>query len=144
MKKRLHHFLSQLGMIDSAIGVLGVLFILCAAFVMQLVFHEAPCPLCLLQRAGFASVGLAFLMNLRYGNRVAHWALAILSACAGIAVSIRQILLHITSPVGFGSAILGLHMYTWCFIAFAVTIVGSAMMLIIYPEQNGRNAQSRE
>ena len=135
MKAHLKIFLSELEIIDSVIGLLGVIFILLAAFVMQLFYHEQPCPLCLLQRAGFVGIGISLLMNLRYGNRVAHWALAILSACAGIAVSIRQILLHITDAVGFGSAVWGLHMYSWCFIAFSVTIVGCAFMLIIYPER---------
>ena len=116
----------------SVLGILAVLGILSAALVMQFVYGEAPCPLCELQRAALLSIAIALFMNLRYGNRVAHWALVILSACAGIAVSIRQILLHLTDPVGFGSAVLGLHMYTWCFIGFALAVVGAASMLIIF------------
>lgn len=134
MRSFWRRFLTGFALLDSCIGLLGVIVILLGAIVVQYTFHEAPCPLCLLQRAAFVSIGLSLLMNLRYRNRVANWSCAILSACAGISVSIRQILLHITSPRGFGSAFMGYHMYTWCFFAFAVTIVGSAIMLLIYPE----------
>jgi disulfide bond formation protein DsbB len=135
MNAGLKHFIKNLELVDSGIGVLGVVIILGAAIFVQFFYGEQPCPLCLLQRAAFISVGLALLMNLRYKNRVAHWALAIISSVAGIAVSIRQILLHITSDIGFGRSVFGLHMYTWCFIAFGLTILGSAFMLLIYPEK---------
>ena len=125
----------EIELIDSVIGVLGVLVILCGALFMQWFYGEQPCPLCLLQRAAVVSVGLSLLLNVRYGNRVAHWAMAIISACAGAAVSLRQICLHITTPEGFGSAILGLHMYTWCLIGFTACIIGSAIMLLVYPEK---------
>ncbi len=118
----------------SILGIFGVFTILSAGLVMQFVYGEAPCPLCELQRAGFLSIAIALFMNLRYGNKVAHWAVVILSAFAGIAVSVRQILLHVNDPIGFGSAILGLHMYTWCLIGFVAAIVGAALMLILYPE----------
>lgn len=127
--------LQKIEWVDSIIGLIGVIFILLGAVFVQIFYGEQPCPLCLLQRAAFVCVGVSLLMNIRFGNKVSHWAMAIIGASAGIAVSIRQILLHITTPQGFGSAIFGLHMYTWCFIAFALTIVGSAIMLLIYPEK---------
>lgn len=126
----------RLEKIANVIGILGVCVIIGAALVMQFVYKEDPCPLCELQRAGFISIGIALLMNLKYGNRVAHWALVILSSVAGIAVSIRQILLHVNDPIGFGSAVLGLHMYTWCFLGFALAVIGAVVMLIIYPERS--------
>ena len=128
-------FISKIEIIDSVIGLVGVLLILSGAIFVQFFYRETPCPLCLLQRAAFVSIGLSLLMNLRYGNRVAHWSLAIISGLAGISVSIRQILLHITSNQGFGSPFFGLHMYTWCFICFAAAILGSAVMLLVYPEK---------
>lgn len=124
----------KLTTISSATGLLLVLIILSSALVVQFVYHEEPCPLCLLQRAALINIGLALLLNLRYGNKIAHWGMVVLSACAGIAVSIRQILLHITTPEGFGSPVLGLHLYTWTFIAFAIAIVGSALVLILLTE----------
>lgn len=136
MKKALRETIEEFELIDSIIGLIGVLIILGAAFFMQLFYREQPCPLCLLQRAAFVSIGLALLMNVRYKNKASHWALVILSATVGMAVSIRQILLHIKTPAGFGSAVFGLHMYTWCFLGFTLAIVGSAVMLLIYPEKH--------
>ena len=121
--------------ISSVLGLVGICFLLGSALYVQFGWSESPCPLCLLQRASFVAIGLAMLMNLRYGNRVQHWAIAIIMGCVGAAVSIRQIFLHITSPVGFGSPILGLHMYTWCFFGFVTAIVGSAIMLMFYPDR---------
>lgn len=138
MYKSFKEFFHQTSIIDSIIGLIGVITILLAAISVELLLHEDPCPLCLLQRAAFVNIGICLMMNIRFGNRVGHWAMAILSACAGIAVSMRQILLHITSPVGMGSTFFGIHMYTWSFIAFAFAIVGCTGILIIYPE-NGKS-----
>jgi len=117
------------------LGFIATVCVLLAARYVQVVLDEQPCPLCLLQRAAFASMLIGLLMNLRYGEHTSYWAIVILSACAGMAVSLRQISLHITSPTGFGSAFFGLHMYTWAFLAFALTIVGSALILLAYPEK---------
>jgi len=117
------------------------IIILAGALYVQFFFDEAPCPLCLLQRAAFVNISIALILNLRYGERVSHWAMVILSACVGIAVSIRQICLHVTDPKGFGSAILGLHLYTWCFIGFSIAIVGSALILLVYsPKSRLKNS----
>lgn len=142
MERKFRRILHKVEVFDSMIGFVGVLFILGASLFVQFHMNEAPCPLCLLQRAALVNIGIALFMNFRYRNKASHWALAILSACAGSAVSLRQILLHINSPTGFGSAIFGLHMYTWSFIAFATTIVGSAIMLLIYPERKPREKSS--
>jgi hypothetical protein len=49
----------------------------------------------------------------------------------GAAASTRQVLLHILpGDKGFGSPLLGLHLYTWCLIAFIAQIAASAVMLI--------------
>lgn len=131
---KLQKYLNEFEIIDAIIGLLAITIILDAALFVQFFQHEPPCPLCLLQRTAFINIGIALLLNLRYGNRVVHWAMVIFSGLTGIAVSIRQILLHITTPEGFGNPIFGLHLYTWCFIAFAMAIVGATLMLVIYPE----------
>jgi disulfide bond formation protein DsbB len=136
MPKNYYEWIVRFQMIDTIIGIVGVCLILGAALIAQFFYHEAPCPLCELQRAALVNIGLALILNIKYGNCVSHWAMVIISALAGMAVSIRQILLHVNDPVGFGSAIVGLHMYTWCFIIFAVAIFASALMLLIYPENN--------
>ena len=131
----LRHFIYRIEMLDSIIGIVGVFFIVGAALSFQFIYKEKPCPLCLLQRVALINMGLALLLNLRHGNRAWHWGLVILNSAAGISVSVRQMFLHITSSEGFGLVLLGLHMYTWCAIVFGVGIIGSAFMLLIYPER---------
>lgn len=120
----------------SILGAICVSVILIAALVFEFVYGETACPLCLLQRVAFVNIGIALLLNLRYGNSISHWAIVILSSAAGMAVSIRQILLHVNDS-GFGSAIFGLHMYTWCFIGYALAIIGTAVLLFFYPKIHG-------
>lgn len=122
--------------IGCLVGLICIGLILTAALYFQFVWGESPCPLCLLQRASFIGVALSLLMNLRYGQRVLHWGLAILMSCVGAAVSIRQILLNILNPKGFASPILGLHMYTWCLVGFVSSIVGCAVILMFYPDRS--------
>ncbi len=136
--------LTKFQIIDSILGVIGVVIILGAALFVQFIYHEEPCPLCLLQRAAFLNIGISLLMNVKYGNRVSHWAFVILSATAGIAVSVRQILLHINNPNGYGDALFGLHLYSWCFVVFASAIIGSAIMLVIYPEVPLENGEKKQ
>lgn len=105
--------------------------ILLAAFAMQIARHELPCPLCLLQRALFAAVAVGPILNLRYGPRPSHYALSMMAALTGAAISIRQILLHILpGDPGYGSAIFGYHYYTWAFLLFAAALVLLAVMLL--------------
>lgn len=134
--KDIRQIVTKIEIIDSIIGAIGVAIILGAALFLQFVHKEEPCPLCLLQRAAFLNIGIALLMNVKYGNRVSHWAFAILSAVVGMTISIRQILLHINSPIGYDGVLFGFHLYTLCFIGFLIVIIGSVVMLIIYPESN--------
>ncbi|MGD9922257.1 MAG: disulfide bond formation protein B [Pseudorhodoplanes sp.] len=113
-----------------ALYALGAL--LAAAFVMQFVLDELPCPLCLLQRAFLCALAAGPILNLRFGPRPSHYALSMLAALAGAAVSARQILLHILpGDPGYGSAILGYHYYTWAFIAFVLALVLLALILLL-------------
>ncbi|AXV78716.1 MULTISPECIES: disulfide bond formation protein B [Ralstonia solanacearum species complex] len=113
-------------------GLFGVSAILLYAFVHQLVLHDLPCPLCLLQRGCFIAAGVGLALNLRFGSRPAHYALMILASLAGAAIAGRQILLHIVPGTGtYGEALWGLHLYTLAFIAFSVMIVGTAVMLFL-------------
>lgn len=115
----------------NALGLLAVCTVLAAAFYDQFVHFDLPCPLCILQRAGFVAVGLGLALNLRFGPRPSHYGIMILSAVAGGAISVRQILLHIVPGSGsYGNAILGLHLYTWALIVFTLVVVGAAIMLL--------------
>ncbi|CAH0991432.1 Disulfide bond formation protein B [Sinobacterium norvegicum] len=113
----------------NALGLLAVSFILLYAFNDQFIAGELPCPLCLLQRVGFAGVLAGLMLNVCFGCKPAHYSLAILSAVFGGAVALRQISLHvIPGTPAYGAPFLGFHFYTWAFICFAIIIIGLAII----------------
>lgn len=115
----------------NAVGLILVSLVLYAAFYEQIALNELPCPLCLLQRAGFAVVGAALALNVLIGPRPGHYALMLGGAVIGGSVSLRQIALHIVPGTGsYGSPIFGLHLYTWAFVIFGLVVIGTAFMLL--------------
>ncbi len=115
----------------NTIGLLAVAAVLVAAFADQFAFNDLPCPLCILQRAGFMGVAVGLALNVKFGPKPSHYAVMILSALAGGVVSMRQSLLHIVPGEGaYGDAFFGLHFYAWAFILFAVCVLGSALLLL--------------
>ncbi len=106
--------------------------VLIAAFGLQFVSNELPCPLCMLQRAFICALATGPILNLRFGPRPAHYALSMLAALAGAAVSMRQILLHILpGDPGYGSATFGYHYYTWAFILFVTALLLLSLLLLL-------------
>src|SRR5215471_4125848 len=79
----------------NAVGLYGIACVLAAAFGAQLWLNELPCPLCLLQRIQFALLAIGPMLNVRFGPRPSHYAISLLTAAAGAAFAMRQILLHI-------------------------------------------------
>jgi disulfide bond formation protein DsbB len=121
----------------NALGLYAVALVLLIAFAAQLLLNELPCPLCLLQRIQFAMLAVGPILNLRFGPRPSHYAVSLLTAIAGAAFAARQILLHIMpGDLGYGSALLGYHYYTWAFIGFAVAIIALAAMLLFDQQFN--------
>lgn len=115
----------------NALGLLLVSAVLAAALTDELWFGDLPCPLCILQRAGFIGAGFGLALNVIFGPKPSHYGMTIIGALAGAAVSMRQILLHIVPGTGsYGDPMLGLHLYTWAFICFALIVLGSAIMLL--------------
>lgn len=115
----------------NALSLYAVALVLTAAFGAQLVLHELPCPLCLLQRIQFAALAIGPILNIRFGPRPSHYALSLLAAAAGAAFSTRQVLLHIMpGDSGYGTALFGYHYYTLALIGFAVAIVLLAAILL--------------
>jgi hypothetical protein len=52
----------------------------------------------------------------------------------GGAASTRQILLHILpGDTGYGEPVLGLHLYTWALITFAIVVIYVGLALILAP-----------
>ena len=115
----------------NAIEILAIIIVIVMAFSFQFILGELPCPLCLLQRLGLLGIAFGFLLNIRYHVRPAHYSLSLLSAILTSFVAMRQIALHINDPHGYGSAILGLHMYTWVFVLCVIAIIYIAMILSI-------------
>ncbi len=114
------------------LGLWGLSTILLFAFLDQIVLHDLPCPLCLLQRAAFVAAGVGFALNVTFGSSPAHYGVTLLSAIAGAAMSARQILLHIVPGSGsFGQPFLGLHFYTWGLTAFVLTAVAVGVLLLV-------------
>lgn len=101
----------------------GVMFALLMAFIIQFALHELPCPLCLLQRVGFLSIAFGFLLNIRFGRRPSHYAIALMSAIYTSFVALRQIALHVVPGTGsYGQAFMGLHLYTWSYVASMLVV----------------------
>jgi disulfide bond formation protein DsbB len=115
----------------NATGLYALALVLAAAFAAQLLLHELPCPLCLLQRLQFTMLAIGPIMNIRWGPRASHYALSLLAAAIGMAFSTRQVLLHIMpGDAGYGTALLGYHYYSLALIGFAAAIVLLAAMLL--------------
>ncbi|MDR5781026.1 disulfide bond formation protein B [Caballeronia sp. LZ065] len=113
------------------LGLFGIALILTIAFYYQLAHGELPCPLCLLQRAGFIAIGMGFLFNLRVGERGAHYAMILVGSLVTGIISIRQVSLHLPpGDAGFGSTLLGLHFYTWSLIATLGFVCYVALMFV--------------
>jgi disulfide bond formation protein DsbB len=122
---------SDLSRLLNALGLIAIDTVLALAFIDQLWFRDLPCPLCILQRAGFIAAGFGLTLNLLFGPRPSHYGMTILGAAAGATIALRQILFHIVPGTGsYGNPVFGMHLYTWAFIAFVLTIVGSAILLL--------------
>jgi disulfide bond formation protein DsbB len=121
-------------------NVLAVCAVLLGAFGVQFAQGELPCPLCSLQRMAMllCALGPAYVISrARHGGPSADdfatgYGLSVLAAVAGAAISGRQVLLHVVPPdPGYGDAVLGLHLYTWAFVVFAVVLVVSGANLAL-------------
>jgi len=122
---------ADLSRLLNALGLVAVDTVLVLAFADQVWFRDLPCPICILQRAGFVAAGFGLALNLMFGPRPSHYGLAILGALIGAAISADQVLHHVVPGSGsYGNTIFGLHLYTWAFIAFAAVVVGCGVMLL--------------
>ena len=122
--------------------VLAYVGVLLGAFTIQFVEGEFPCPLCMLQRYGMilSTLGaLWVIMQARRGDLtpvryMQGMGLGVLGAAAGALVSVRQILLHIKpGDPGYGSAVMGYHLYTWALITFYIVVLFVAVLSILAP-----------
>lgn len=120
--------LSQCFNVATLALVLGALI---TAFFDQLVKHDLPCPLCLLQRAALFGVGIGLAMNIRFGARPRHYMIVVFATLAGLVISGRQTLLHVAPGTGaYGNAFWGLHLYVWAFLLFSAIGIATTLMVI--------------
>jgi disulfide bond formation protein DsbB len=113
----------------NALGLLAISAIMAFALYAQLADNELPCPLCLIQRLGFAGVMLGLLLNTLHGPQPRFYSLAMLFAVFGAMAALRQVSLHVIPGTPYyGSAFFGFHFYTWAFICFTLIIVGLAIV----------------
>lgn len=124
-------------------GLLALSGVLGFALADQLIAHELPCPLCLLQRMAMFGVGIGLVLNIAVAHEPRHYGMMIISAVFGLFIAMRQILLHIVPGTGaYGDPFLGLHFYTWAFILFAGVIAGASVMLLVTPQWRSGEKQS--
>ena len=116
----------------NSIGLFVICLILLLAFYRQILSNELPCPLCLLQRLCYIAVGICFCMNLVLGSKPSHYGVMLLAAILGLIIALRQIFIHTTpGDLGYGSPLLGLHLYKWSAIIFIFIIVGIASAFLL-------------
>lgn len=113
--------------------ILIICGILLSAFGVEFIWREVPCPLCMLQRLCMIGAACGFLLNVRFGVKMSHYGLCLLSSLAGGTVALRQISLHVCPGFPeFGLPVLGLSLYTWSFIIFACIVLSVAGLLFLY------------
>ncbi|MET9324019.1 disulfide bond formation protein B [Streptomyces sp. NPDC003038] len=119
-----------------AIGWTGVV---CGGLFYQFGLWEYPCPLCIVQRMFMllAAMGAAYIIRtaLTYGvvtgrDYMTGWGLSLVAVVAGSFASWRQTMLHILpGDKGYGSEVLGLHLYVWAWILFQASVVAIGIVL---------------
>lgn len=123
--------------------VLAYCVVLLAAFGVQFIKGEYPCPLCMLQRMAMvlATLGPAYIIARTRGGDVSlrdyatGYGLGIVAAVAGGLISTRQVLLHVVPPdPGYGEPVMGLHLYTWALVTFVTVIVFCGISMIFADE----------
>lgn len=124
-------------------NILVITGVLSGSLFIQTVWGEYPCPLCMVQRISMmlCALGQVYILSRFSTEKRFDWkdfatghALTLFAALGGLAMSARQILLHIVPPdPGFGSAILGFHLYTWGLLVFLAEILAVAINLAIAP-----------
>ena len=122
--------------------ILGYTLVIGLALLLQFIEGELPCPLCMLQRYGMILSTLGALWIVRQAENgtltptgyLQGLGLGSLGAFAGAVFGARQVMLHILpGDTGYGAPVLGLHLYSWAFITFAVVIVFTALLGVLAP-----------
>ncbi|MFF4419996.1 disulfide bond formation protein B [Streptomyces sp. NPDC001549] len=118
---------------------LGWSAVVCAGLYHQFGRGDIPCPLCVAQRMFMllAALGAAYIIRsaLISGTVTGRvymtgWGLSLVAAIGGSFASWRQTMLHILPGAkGYGSEVLGLHLYVWAWILFQLSVVAIGVAL---------------
>ena len=133
----LRFFLNEVYMLGMMAVIAGILT---AAMVMQYVYGELPCPLCLLQRVAMLGVCFGLMQNFRNGFSDRNLGYSLLFSVFLLIVSVRQTLLDIYPRPGheyIGSAVLGLHMPVWSILIAVALITAFAIKLCVIGTEDG-------
>lgn len=131
--------MAHLYLAAASLNVWALILMLAGGIAEQLIIGELPCPLCVMQRVALMLCALGplhILLSSRSDGLTVRAAavgngMAIVAALLGAAVAGRQMLLHIApGDPGFGSPVLGIHLYTWALIAFVCQIAASGVLLL--------------
>jgi len=134
-------FTKILTLFDSLI-VLGLCIMLIVAFGYQLTVHDLPCSMCVMSRMGIYAIAFGLVINLCRERRQSNYMIVIIAAMVQIAISLEFLVRHIVPGSGtYGSAVFGLHMYTWNFITTFLIIVYSCIAGLLTPA-NGTKCTS--
>ena len=109
--------------------------VLTAAMVMQYVFGEIPCPLCLLQRYAMFGCCFGIVMQLRSADSERGAGIAAIFAILLLVISVRQTLLDLfprPDHAYIGSAVLGIHMPVWSVLISVALLLGFAARLVLF------------
>jgi hypothetical protein len=122
--------------------IVAYTLVLGLALLLQFLFSELPCPLCMLQRYAMilSTLGALWIVrqamagSLTPAGYMQGLGLGTLGAFAGAVFGGRQVMLHILpGDQGYGAPVLGLHLYSWAFITFAIVIIFAAVLGVLAP-----------
>jgi disulfide bond formation protein DsbB len=114
----------------NAFAVLSILLLSSSVIISQIVFHQLPCPLCLLLRVGYLALAFGFLLNLRFGIYPSHYSVVLLCALFTSFISLRQMaIIKDSNQLAFNATFLGIHWMTWSF-GISIIIVASVSILL--------------
>jgi disulfide bond formation protein DsbB len=129
------------------LGIMAVVAgILTAAMVMQYVYGELPCPLCLLQRVAMLGVCFGLMQNFRHGFSDRNLGYSLLFSVFLLVVAVRQTLLDVYPRPGHeyvGGAVLGLHMPVWSILIATALITAFALKLCLIGTEDGARPPER-
>lgn len=118
----------------------GICFLLLDAFFYQLVLGELPCAFCNLIRVCFMLFGSGLLLNQVFGINPWNYVLSGLGALIGSLLSLLFMFAKaLPGSIPTGSAILGLHMYTWTFMVFTAALMVCLVMAVLYAQRDARD-----